>query len=191
MAVIKTTNGGISWPNRSFPGTGDYGTSCDAIAVAPSDSTIVYAGGKVGQYPKVFRSTDAGNTWSDITDNLVTMHSQGDTVSAIWVSPYDHETLLVGTPEGVFQRTVVGRGISSTWIPTAIEYSTVDFIYDPAEGTVYAATIRGVFSTNDAGSTWQEINDGLACLDILCIDYVLSRTRALGLSGTRVFRRRG
>ena len=189
MAVIKTTNGGISWPNRSFPGTGDYGTSCEAIAVAPSDSAIVYAGGQVGRYPKIFRSTDAGNTWSDITDNLVTMHSQSDIVSAIWVSPYDHETLLVGTSEGVFQRTVVGRGLSSTWIPTTIGYSTVDFTYDQAEGTVYAATIRGVYSSNDAGSTWQELNDGLECLDILCIDFdPENRLLYVGTDGGSVWR---
>jgi hypothetical protein len=189
MAVIKTTNGGISWPNRSFPGTGDYGTSCDAIAVAPSDSAIVYAGGQVGRYPKIFCSTDAGNTWSDITDNLITMHSRGDVVSAIWVSPYNHETLLVGTSEGVFQRTVVGRGLSSTWIPTTIEYPTVDFTYDPADDTVYAATTQGVYSTNDAGSTWQQLNEGLECLDILCIDFEPeNRLLYVGTDGGSVWR---
>ncbi len=189
MAVIKTTNGGISWPYKSFPGAGDYSTSCDAIAVAPSDSAIVYAGGQVSRYPKIYQSTDAGSTWSDITDNLITTHSQGDLVSAIWVSPYNHEMLLVGTSEGVFHRTVVGRGISSTWIPTTIGHPTVDFTYDQAEDTVYAATTEGVYSTNDAGSTWEQLNDGLECLEILCIDFEPeNRMLYVGTDGGSVWR---
>jgi len=189
MSILKTTNGGISWPIRRAVGQGGYGTFCRSIAVAPGDSAIVYAGGQIEQYPKVFRSNDAGNTWSDITDNLVTMHSQGDIVNAIWVSPYNQETLLVGTPKGVFQRTVVGRGQSSTWIPTTIELPTVAFAYDQAEGTVYAATVQGVYSTNDAGSTWQEVNDGLGCLETLCID-IDSENRLLfvGTDGGSVWR---
>ncbi|MHC4439255.1 MAG: hypothetical protein ACYS3S_18015 [Planctomycetota bacterium] len=173
MSVCKSTNGGISWPIRRFLGSEeDYGTICNTIAVAPSDSAVVYAGGQVGRHPKVFRSTDAGDTWSDITDNLSTMYSYfNDSVRAIWVSPYNHETLLVGTGKSVFKRTVIDRGRSSTWIPTTIENSTVAFAYDQAEGTVYAATSQGVYRTNDAGSTWQELNDGLDYLDVLCIAF--------------------
>jgi len=189
MSVLKSTNGGISWPTRRTIGQGGYGTSCQSIAVAPSDSAIIYAGGQIERYPKVFRSNDAGNTWSDITDNLVPMHRQGDAVNAIWVSPYNQEMLLVGTPEGVFQRTVVGRGQSSTWVPTTIEIPTVAFAYDQAEGTVYAATVQGVYSTNDAGTTWQQVNDGLGCLEILCIDFEPeNRLLYVGTDGGSVWR---
>jgi len=189
MAILKTTNGGISWPIRRDVAVGDYGTSCRAIAAAPSDSAIVYAGGQVGRYPKMFRSSDGGNTWNDVTDNLATMHSQGDTVSAVWISPYNHEVLLVGTPEGVFQRTVVGRGQSSTWLPTTIEHPVVAFAYDQAEETVYAATVQGVYSTNDAGTTWQQVNDGLGCLEILCIDFEPeNRLLYVGTDGGSVWR---
>ena len=157
--------------------------------MAPGDSAIVYAGGQIEQYLKIFRSNDAGDTWSDITDNLVPMHRPGDAVNAIWVSPYNQEMILVGTPEGVFQRTVIGRGQSSTWIPTTIELPTVAFAYDQAEGTVYAATVQGVYSTNDGGSTWQELNDGLGCLEILCIDFDSeNRLLYVGTDGGSVWR---
>ncbi|MHC4205714.1 MAG: WD40/YVTN/BNR-like repeat-containing protein [Planctomycetota bacterium] len=193
MSVLKTTDAGINWPVHKDVAVGDYGTACHAVAVAPSDSAIVYAGGQVDRSSKVFRSNDAGNTWSDITDNLTVLNSQiysyDDTVNAIWVSPYDHETLLVGTPKGVFQRTVVGRDLSSTWIPTTVEHPTVDFTYDLAEDTVYAATTEGVYSTNDDGATWQALNEGLDCLDILCID-IDSENRLLyvGTNGGSVWR---
>ena len=191
MAVLKTTNGGISWPNRSFPGSGGYGTSCEAIAVAPSNSSVVYSGGQVDRYPKIFRSTDAGTTWEDITSNLAAMLSTYDTVYSIWVSPYDPDAVVVGTSDGIFRCTVEGRSQTCTWNITEIDHMTRDFAYDQATVTIYAATYFGVYSSDDTGATWQEVNDGLGYLDSLCID-IDSRSRLLyvGTGGGSVWRLR-
>lgn len=170
MSVCKTTNGGISWPIRSFPGNeGNYGTMCNAIAVAPSNPSIVYAGGQQNYYAAVFQSSDSGNTWIDITEGLDSMNTSNDSVYAIWVSPVDHRMILAGTSQGVFRRAAFGRGLDAAWSPTAIQYSTNAFAYDSLTGIVYAATGNGVFVTDDAGLTWRGLNDGLDCLDALCI----------------------
>ncbi len=171
MVVCKTTNAGISWETRSFPGNqANYPTSCEAVAVAPGNASIVYAGGQIDGYPKVFRSANAGTSWTDVTDNLATMLSRYHAVYAIWVSPYDPGLVLAGTSGGVFRWASYGRGQNSTWSPTAITYPTQDFAYDPAKGILYAATYRGVFATDDAGGSWRELNDGLGCRESLCID---------------------
>jgi len=189
MALIKTTNGGISWPNRSFPGTGGYGTSCEAIAVAPSSPTIVYAGGQVDDNPKVFRSTNAGVTWEDISASLSTMVSRYSTLNAIWVNPYDSSAILVGTSDGIFSSAVEGRNQTYVWNMTTIESPTLDFAYDQAAGVVYAATNSGVFSSDDFGSTWQSVNDGLGHLACLCIDIdVQNRLLYVGTNGGSVWR---
>jgi photosystem II stability/assembly factor-like uncharacterized protein len=160
----------MSWPIRRFLGSeGDYGTICEAIAVAPSDSTIVYAGGQQNYYAVVWCSADAGNSWVDITEGLDSMPSIYDSVYAIWVSPLDHRMILVGTSKGVFKRAAVGRGQNSTWSPTAMLHSTNGFACDPLTGVIYAATVNGVFETDDAGLTWRALNDGLGCLETLCI----------------------
>ncbi len=66
--VWKTTSAGEAWKNISdgFFGVGSIG----AIAVAPSDSNVVYAGtgsacprGNISNGDGVYRSTDAGKTW--------------------------------------------------------------------------------------------------------------------------------
>ena len=67
--VWKTTDGGTYWENVS---DGFFETAAvGAIAVAPSDPNVIYAGtgeacirGNVSHGDGVYRSTDAGRTWS-------------------------------------------------------------------------------------------------------------------------------
>jgi photosystem II stability/assembly factor-like uncharacterized protein len=67
--VFKTTDGGGSWTPMT---DGQIGTgSVGAVAVAPSDPNVVYAGmgeacvrGNVSHGDGVYRSTDAGRTWT-------------------------------------------------------------------------------------------------------------------------------
>ena len=170
MAVLKTTNGGITWPTRRFLGIeGEYGTICEAIAVAPSDPSIVYAGGQQNYYAAVWSSADAGNSWVDITEGLDLQLTRYDSVYAIWVSPLDPRMILAGTSEGVFKRAATGRGRDCTWSSTAMQHSTNGFTYDPLTGIIYTATVNGVFETDDTGSSWRELNEGLGCLNTSCI----------------------
>ena len=69
--VWKTTNAGTTWENVS---DGDFGVgSIGAIAVAESDPNVVYVGtgsacprGNVSPGDGMYRSTDAGRSWSHI-----------------------------------------------------------------------------------------------------------------------------
>lgn len=191
MVVLKTTNGGITWPTRSFPASGDYGTSCQAIAVAPGNPSIAYAGGEKDREPAIFRSADAGTTWQDITGNLAVVHSRYETVFAVWVSPYNADAVVIGTSRGIFKCTVEGRDRARTWNATGITDMTSDFTYDRATGTIYAATYRGVYSSQDEGTTWQQENDGLGFLETLCIDIDhQNRLLYVGTDGGSIWRLR-
>jgi len=67
-----STDGGNSWTSTSCPSS-TCGRGISALAVDPSDPRIVYATvtGYVGsQQQHVFRSTDRGTTWHDISTRL-------------------------------------------------------------------------------------------------------------------------
>jgi photosystem II stability/assembly factor-like uncharacterized protein len=164
--VWKTEDAGTTWKNVSdgFFETGSVG----ALAVAPSDPNVVYAG--MGEAPVrgvttshgdgVYRSTDAGRTWThsglDATEH----------VSAIAVDPRD--------PDVVF---VAAQG--STWklvLHVSDSAGASDLSMDPTNPRViYAAfwdhertpwQIRsggpgsGVWKTTDGGSTWERLGRG-------------------------------
>src|SRR5436309_3165294 len=68
--VWKTTDGGQTWKPVS---DGFFGGTIGAIAVAPSDPSVVYAGtgeetirGNVSPGAGMWKSTDAGKTWTHI-----------------------------------------------------------------------------------------------------------------------------
>ena len=68
--VWKTHNGGVSWANVS---DGYFGGSVGAVAVSEWDPNVVYAGlgektvrGNVSPGDGIWKSTDAGDTWSKI-----------------------------------------------------------------------------------------------------------------------------
>ncbi|HEC04465.1 MAG TPA: hypothetical protein ENI81_13100 [Phycisphaerales bacterium] len=189
MVVLKSTNGGASWPIRSFPATGDYGTSCRAVAVAAGNPSVVYAGGQKDREPAILRSANAGDTWEDITSNFTAILPRYGSVSAIWVSPYDADAVVVGTSDGIVKCTVEGRNRNRTWNITAANCPASDFTYDRATGTIYAATQMGVLSSEDEGATWRQENDGLGHLESLCIDIdPVNRFLYVGTNGGSAWR---
>jgi len=76
--VYKSTDGGMTWAPANR-GMIDY--SITALAVDPTNPQIVYAGTFDGE---LFKSSDGGETWNDLTDVL-----PGDEYSrsGIWTSP--------------------------------------------------------------------------------------------------------
>ncbi|MBW3619020.1 MAG: hypothetical protein KY461_02140 [Actinobacteria bacterium] len=115
-----------------------------ALAQAPSDPSIVYAY-VVGA--GVFRSDDAGDSWEPATP--VGDALPGD-LSAMAVDPNDPDVVLVGSgSQGVFRSDDGGRTFSRT-----TDYGTIGLGF-AEDGTVAAATYRGVDVSDDGGESWE------------------------------------
>ncbi|HKK27027.1 MAG TPA: glycosyl hydrolase, partial [Gemmatimonadota bacterium] len=182
--VWKTTNAGISWTNVS-DGAFAVG-SIGSIAVAPSDSQVVYVGtgswawrGNVSTGKGIYRSDDGGKSW-----RFLGLASTGS-IGALAVDPRDPDRVFaaaLGHPfganseRGVYRTEDGGR----TWEKVLfVSDSTgfADLSMDPSNPrVVYAAGWRaerkpwtivdgaregGIWKTTDGGDHWQRLSGGL------------------------------
>jgi photosystem II stability/assembly factor-like uncharacterized protein len=111
--AVETTDGGTSFRFAGPLGTANHALS--AIAIDPSDSSVVYAGVARGGTCNegaggVQRSRDGGTTWLEVSG------LEALDVTAITVAPTTPETILVATRgSGIIRSTDGGN----TWLPSA------------------------------------------------------------------------
>ena len=115
-----------------------------ALAQAPNDPSVVYAF-IVGA--GLNRSDDAGDTWAPTA--VAGERLPGD-VAAMAVDPNDPDVVLVGSGSGGVFRSVDG----AVSFRRASEWGTVGLAF-AADGTVLAATARGVDVSDDGGENWE------------------------------------
>ena len=194
--VWKTIDGGSNWKNISDK---YFGGSIGAIATAPSDNTIVYAGegentlrGNVSEGFGMWRSEDAGHSWKSIglKDSRhiarIVIHPKNPDI--VWVAAIGH---LFGPNEerGIFKTIDGGK----TW--KKVLYSNdhsggIDILMEPGNPSVlYGSTWRvlrtpyslesggtgsALWKSIDGGDTWQKLNDkkgfpGKTVLGNICV----------------------
>jgi photosystem II stability/assembly factor-like uncharacterized protein len=177
--VWKTTDGGQTW----FPiFDKERVASIGAIAIAPSDSDVLYVGtGEQTRGNGVYRSTDAGATWKHEGLEDVPF------IQAIIVDPKNPDVAVAGgnsigfgilwrplpataktANRGIF-RTVDGGKIWTKVLPAEDSLGVVDLcsdpddpstlyaaIYHPASGSGDSATeaTSDIVKSGDGGSTW-------------------------------------
>lgn len=183
--VWKTINGGQAWENVS---DGYFGGSIGAVAVSEWDPNVIYVGGgektvrgNVSPGDGMWKSTDAGDTWTRIglTDS---QH-----ISRIRVHPKNPDLVyaavmghLFGPNEerGIYRSRDGGRNWERI-LYVNDEVGAVDLAMDPANARIlYASFWRvrrtpyslasggagsGIYKSVDGGDSWEEItrNEGL------------------------------
>ena len=182
--IWKTLDAGRTWRPIFDHGPASIG----AIAVAPSDPKVIYAG--TGQVSSrydvaagegVFKSTDAGATWTSIG------LEKSRHIGAIQVDPNDARRVLVAAlghvfgpnPErGVFLSSDGGANWRKTLFVSE-DAGAVDLAVDPVDSRiVFAATWQvrykpwmsyfdpdvgpgsGVYKSTDGGEHWQPVAGG-------------------------------
>jgi len=182
--VWKSTDYGHVW-RPIFEGQSTQ--SIGAIAVAPSDSNIIYVGSGEGlQRPDLsvgdgmYRSDDAGRTWKHLGLR------DGQQIAAILVDPRDANRVYVavmGHPygpnaeRGVYRSTdgganwekVLGKDENTGAIDLAFDPQDARTIYadlwsarqGPWENGAFSGPGSGLFKSTDGGSTWRPLTRGL------------------------------
>ena len=183
--VWKTQNAGQAWTNVT---DGYFGGSIGAVAVSEWDPNVVYVGGgektvrgNVSPGDGMWRSTDAGDTWSRIglTDS---QH-----ISRVRIHPRDPDLVYAAVMGHLFgpneERGVYrSRNGGESWERVLFvneEVGAVDLVMDPTNPRIlYASFWRirrtpyslesggdgsGIFKSVDGGDSWIELtrNEGL------------------------------
>ncbi len=181
--VWKTTDGGLYWQCVS---DGFFGTSAvGALAVAPSDSNVIYAGTgettiriDVSHGDGVYKSTDAGRTWSHIglrdTRFIGKIRVHPEYPDIVWVAALGH-AYGPNAERGIFKSTDGGANWSHTLFVNDTA-GAVDLTFDANPRILYTAIWEayrtfsmlssggpesGIYQSTDAGETWQNISGNL------------------------------
>ncbi len=182
--VWKTDDYGRTWtPIFDDQPTGSVG----CIAVAPSDSNIIYVGSGEGlQRPDlsvgdgIYKSTDAGQTWTHLGLR------DGQQIPQIVIDPRDPNRILVavaGHPygpnaeRGIFRSTDGGKTFDRVLFKdenvggsdVLIDPRNPDIAYaalwearqGPWENAAWTGTAGGIFKSTDNGKTWRQLSGGL------------------------------
>lgn len=147
-SVWKSTNHGMNWSEINDPTIPTWRVT--DLESDPSNSGIIYATRNSSQLNQdhIKRSTDFGETWVNITNDLPDIF-----VYAITISPLTRSHLYIATDLGVYASTNSG----ANWfefndgLPIVRTY---DIHYHPLDRTVRIATIgRGVWKTKAIDET--------------------------------------
>ena len=184
--VWKTQDGGSNWKNISDK---YFGSSIGAVAVAPSDNTILYVGegentmrGNVSEGLKgMWKSEDGGRSWKNLglqdTRHITRIVIHPKNPDIVWVAAVGH---LFGPNEerGVFKTIDGGKNWKKVLFVNNLA-GAVDLVMEPENPKVlYATTWRvirtphsmesggegsGLWKSMDGGDSWKNIsrNKGL------------------------------
>lgn len=139
-----------------------------AVTGVPGKANLYYMGATGGG---VWRTTDAGSSWENITDGYF-----GGSVGAVAVSEWDNNVIYVGGGE-VSVRGNVSSGYGmwksvdagTTWQESGLKNSrhiprvrihpkNPDLVYAAVMGDLYkSSSERGVFRSKDGGKNWEKI----------------------------------
>lgn len=145
--VIAVSNdGGRTWERRDS-GLTDF--SVRAIAIDPHDANFVIAGGLTG----VYRSTDGGATWTQI--------STQENVESVAIDPRTHDRIYVGTFRQGYRTDDGGRTWKLINSGMVLDTTMFNITFDPDNpDDVWVATCGWVYNSTNRGEMWTRYRDG-------------------------------
>lgn len=154
-----------------------------AVTGVPGKPNLFYMGATGGG---VWRTNDAGNTWTNISDGFF-----GSSIGSVAVSEWDNNVIYVGQGEGTIRGNVsYGHGMwkstdaGKTWTFVGLKESkhipririhpkNPDLVYAAVLGDLFKSSEeRGVYRSDDGGKNWKRIlfaNANAGAVD-LCMD---------------------
>jgi photosystem II stability/assembly factor-like uncharacterized protein len=151
--VLRSENGGETWTVSTFPTPPPFITALEVSPQYPDDG-VVFAG---TMDDGIFRSSNRGANWKAWNFGLFDFH-----ILSLTISPdfSNDKIVFVGTESGIFRSNNGGLGWKEVDFP--LEYAPVLSLalsprYSQDNNILVGTETAGLFSSSDAGKTWQSI----------------------------------
>ena len=160
----RSTNGGVTW--QVIKPTGQVGDWLTPWAMDPGNPSVLIAG-----YKDVWKSTNQGNSWFKISNNLTSSN-----LTSLAIAPSNSSVIYVSILTSIWKTTNGGGSWSNitSGLPTSgadISYITVD----PVDPNKVYVTLSGLVSNNkifrstNGGSNWTNITGNLPNVSTNCV----------------------
>jgi photosystem II stability/assembly factor-like uncharacterized protein len=154
--LVRSTDGGFRW--KSIEQGLLFGSVLD-LEIDPANPATLHLVKQLGYW----RSDDSGDHWTKLGNGLPTSR-----ITALALDPTRPQTIYAAGRNGLFRSLDSGVSFSvrGSGFPSAI--SVTGLAIDPANPSrlFVGAYGHGVFSSQDAGLTWEPLNAGLSSLDL-------------------------
>ncbi len=185
--IYRSTNGGFSFPttiSANIPGGQPTGAWVTPYVIDPNSSSTLFAG-----YDKVWKTTDRGNNWDSVSQQL----SAGTKLRSLAIAPSNSSVLYTADQTNMWKTT---DGGATDWsvvnLPAISNYITYICVKNNDPSTLWI-TLGGytdgskVFESTDGGSSWTNISTGLPNLPVMSIvQYKTAADRNVLFVGTDV-----
>ncbi len=153
------------WTNDTYHDITPAGISGNWVTpylLDPNNQSTIYAG-----YEDVYKSTDKGNTWNKISNNLT--GSSSDKLDELEISTLNSNVIYAARENKIYTTTNGGVSWASHSLPFALNnFSGITSIaIDPVNPAILYATVGGysvgakVYKSVNSGNTWSNISSGL------------------------------
>ena len=169
--IWRSKNNGTSWSQLTSGLPTGFSFDRGSLAIAPSAPDTIYClvSARNSSVLGVFKSTDAGNNWTNVAGNHFAAERQMSYNNTIAVHPDDADHVVCGGVD--IHRTTNG---GATWkAVTKWHVNRGDSDYAHADqhsmimpaspaGLIYAVNDGGLDVSNDGGKNWENRSNGLA-----------------------------
>ncbi len=170
VGLARTTDGGQTWTSKRISPGADLAES-HSLCVNFGNPAVIYVSGiyRTATTAKffVYRTTNGGDSWQDITGGLSTQ------IYDLATDPNNPSRVFAATEGGVYRSSDSGQ----TWQSSANTSCAYGLAIDPANSSVlYAGYQKRVYKSTDGGIDWTSAETGL-----------LGDCRRMAVAGSSVF----